>query len=93
MQRAKGAWGGGLTAASLLFLAACEQTPRNIADPTTTAAAKSIWFYDMLLLLCGVIFLLVSAAFVYALVRFRAKPGDTELPKQVHGNTDRKSVV
>lgn len=87
LQRAQGAWGMGLTAASLLFLAACEQTPRNIADPTTSAAAKSIWFYDMLLLLCGVIFLLVSAAFVYALVRFRAKPGDKELPKQVHGNT------
>jgi cytochrome c oxidase subunit 2 len=33
------------------------------------------------------VFFLVEGAIVYALIRFRRRRGDTEMPKQTHGNT------
>ncbi len=34
-----------------------------------------------------IVFFLVEGAIVYSLFKFRRRPGDTEAPKQVHGNT------
>jgi cytochrome c oxidase subunit 2 len=88
---ALGNWKGRLFAALspllMLGLTGCEQLERDILDPISESGRISAMFYNNLLLLCGVIFLIVASVFVYALVRFRARPGDNRVPKQNHGNT------
>jgi cytochrome c oxidase subunit 2 len=76
-----------LSALSMTALTACEKVQRDILEPTSESGRISAGFYNNLLLLCGVIFLIVAAVFVYALVRFRARPGDNRVPHQTHGNT------
>ena len=43
-------------------------------------------FWESLAIMTG-IFIIVAAVFLYSLIRFRARKGQTGLPKQVHGNT------
>lgn len=71
----------------LMVLSACERTPRDILQPVGDAAKTSAGFYNLVLTVCGVIFVIVAGIFVYILVRFRAKEGDNRVPKQTHGDT------
>ncbi len=71
---------------SAWLLVGCEETPRNMLDPAGDSAALSATFFNNLTILLSCIMLLVAAIFVYCLVRFRERKGDTSEPKQVHGN-------
>jgi cytochrome c oxidase subunit 2 len=42
--------------------------------------------YDIVFGIAVVIFLLVEGLIIYAVIRYRRKPTDTELPPQIHGN-------
>ena len=55
--------------------------------PTTDRGRDVMGLYDLVFAFAVVIFLAVEAWIVIALVRYRRKPGDDELPPQTHGNT------
>lgn len=72
---------------SAWLLVGCEATPRNMLEPAADSAVISATFFNNLTILLSAIMLLVAAIFVFALVRYRERPGDTSEPKQVYGNT------
>ena len=43
--------------------------------------------YDFVFIIAVVIFVLVEGLIVFAVLRYRRKPTDTELPPQIHGNS------
>ncbi|MGH2512100.1 MAG: cytochrome c oxidase subunit II, partial [Candidatus Limnocylindrales bacterium] len=43
--------------------------------------------YDFVFIIAVVIFVLVEGLIVFAALRYRRKPSDTELPPQIHGNS------
>ena len=55
-------------------------------DPVTTEGASVRNLYDIVFLIAVVIFFLVEGLIVYAVIRYRRRPTDTELPPQIHGN-------
>lgn len=72
--------------AMLLFLAGCGEDRLTALDPYGPAAQ---WIYDNMILSLYVMALVVIAVFTLffiAVVKFRRKPGDDELPKQVEGS-------
>jgi len=75
-------------ALAALLLGGCtrQQFPQSTLHPT---ADYSGWIQNLNLQLSFwvvIIFVLVQALLIIAVVRFRARPGAPE-PKQVHGNT------
>ena len=83
-------WAASLQAgalACLVLLAGCDELhPRDTLAPVADSGAISAWFYRMLLGLDAFILLIVVVAMVFALVKFRRKPGDDVLPEQSFGN-------
>ena len=76
-----------LLGALALGLAACGGTyPNSTFNPNSeyNAAIDQLW--DRLLLLGTGVFIVVEAALVYTIFRYRRRPGGGT-PKQVHGNT------
>jgi cytochrome c oxidase subunit 2 len=53
---------------------------------TTAEGAEIRGLYDVVFLFAAVIFLVVEALIVFAVVRYHRRPTDTELPPQIHGN-------
>ena len=77
----------GLATVVLLALAACaDDYPNSTFNHTTefNTAIDSLW--DTLLFLGTIVFVLVEAALIYTVVRYRRREGQAE-PKHVHGNT------
>jgi cytochrome c oxidase subunit 2 len=58
----------------------------SIFSPLSTPAREVHELSLFVLLICGVIFAGVSALLIYALVRFRARPGEKTEPPQVFGS-------
>ena len=71
------------------LLAACggQDLPQNTLAPEGPIAVKQDQLWNLVFWVATAVFVLVEGALVLLLVRFRAKPGDTEIPKQTHGNT------
>jgi cytochrome c oxidase subunit 2 len=84
---ARSRWWGLLRAAVPLLiiglLAGCMLPP----EPKTETAKDVFGLYVAVLVMGGIVFLGVEGFIVYAAVRYRRKPGDDQLPPQVHGNT------
>ena len=87
---------GLLLLAGLMFLlAACHDGihPRDTLSPVSDSGEVSAWYYQLYLWVDIVIFAIVVAIFVIALVRFRMpKDDDGSLPPQVHGSTKMELV-
>ncbi len=74
-----------LSAAALL--SGCGLGKQSTLSPAGPVASAQLgMFWESLAIMTG-IFIVVAAVFLYSIIRFRARPGDNELPKQVHGNT------
>jgi cytochrome c oxidase subunit 2 len=71
-----------------LFVAGCASQIPGLYPPqdVTTQAGSTRNLYDIVFLIAVVIFVFVEALIVYAVLRYRRKPTDTELPPQTHGN-------
>lgn len=79
-------WGvlrGALPLLIIGLLAGCMLPP----EPKTETAKDVFGLYVAVLVMGGLVFLGVEGFIVYAVVRYRRKPGDEQLPPQVHGNT------
>ncbi len=76
-----------LAALFALLLAACGQvTPMDSFAPAGPEAHRILNLTTPVFIIAGVIFLLVEAAIVFAVWKFRDR-GDGAEPKQIHGNT------
>lgn len=75
-----------VTAVPLLLLAACGDSPQDALEPAGEWARKVDRLWDVGFLIATVVFILVEGALVYALYRFRNRPGN-ESPRQIHGST------
>ncbi len=79
----------GLTVAFALILSACgTELPQNSLNPAGPEARKIDELWNIVFWIATVIFVLVEAALIYVIVRFRRRKSDPDRPvKQVHGNT------
>jgi cytochrome c oxidase subunit 2 len=79
-----------LVASLLLALVAAgcaSQFPQLYPPAASTTQGDEVrTLYDIVFVLAVVIFLAVEGAIVYAVVRYRRNPDDTDLPAQTHGN-------
>ena len=67
----------------VFLLAGCLLPP----EPKTDAGRDVFNLYIIVLILAGIVFVAVEGFILYAVVRYRRKPGDDTLPEQLHGNT------
>ena len=70
--------------------AACSDTaiPQNSLDPASPQARDIDELWNLVFWIAVVIFVLVEAALIFAVIRYRKRRRDPERPvKQVHGNT------
>ena len=65
------------------LLAGCMLPP----DPVTETGQDVFNLYVVVLILAAIVFVGVEGFILYAVVRYRRRPGDDTLPEQVHGNT------
>jgi cytochrome c oxidase subunit II len=56
-------------------------------QPVTEVGREVFNLYVILLILAGIVFVGVEGFILYAVFRYRRKPGDDTLPEQLHGNT------
>jgi cytochrome c oxidase subunit 2 len=74
--------------AALLALTGCGTLAgkQSLLQPAGPVAAAQLTLLDSSMWIMFEIFVVVAAVLVIALIRFRARPGQTELPPQVEGN-------
>jgi cytochrome c oxidase subunit 2 len=65
------------------LLAGCMLPP----EPKTEAGREVFNLYLLVLALAAIVFVGVEGFILYAVFRYRRKPGDDVLPEQLHGNT------
>jgi cytochrome c oxidase subunit 2 len=71
-----------------LLLAACaSDAPQDSLDPAGPQARDIDNLFTPVIVIAAVVFVVVQALIVVAVIRFRRRPGDDELPDQIHGNT------
>jgi cytochrome c oxidase subunit 2 len=66
---------------------AAKDAPLDWLRPAGPIARDIGNLWTLVFYMAVAVFFLVEGAIVYALIRFRHKKGDDELPKQTHGNT------
>ncbi len=77
----------GLMAAAMLALAACaDKYPNTTFEPHSDLGRSIDFLWDRLLLIGTIVFVLVEAALIYVVFRYRRRPTDTGTPPQTHGN-------
>ncbi len=70
-----------------LVLAGCAMDgPRSIMRPAGDVAQIQLDLFMFTFWLSVAVLVLVGAALIYALIRFRSRPSDKGIPKQVHGS-------
>ena len=67
----------------IVLLGGCLLPP----EPKTDAGRDVFNLYIVVLILAGIVFVAVEGFILYAIVRYRRRPGDDALPEQLHGNT------
>jgi cytochrome c oxidase subunit II len=75
-----------LTAVLPTLVAGCTEYPNSIFTNFTEFNREIGSLFWLLIWLGTAVFVIVTALLVYALFRFRARPGQ-QMPEQVHGNT------
>ena len=74
-----------LSALLLLLAAGCSQGPESTWNPAGPVANKQLELFNVLVWVMVVVFILVEGVLVYAIFRYRRRPGQPR-PAQVHGN-------
>ncbi len=70
----------------LLLVAGCSFGNSNTLDPQGPVASEESGLFWFILVVATIVFVLVEAALIYSVLRFRARPDSPE-PRQIHGNT------
>jgi cytochrome c oxidase subunit 2 len=70
------------------LVASCSGSgPQSSLEPQGRLAEDIDGLWQLVLILATIVFVLVMAAFVFSIFRFRERRNETREPKQVHGNT------
>ncbi|MBF6589995.1 MAG: cytochrome c oxidase subunit II [Ktedonobacterales bacterium] len=79
--------GAALLLMSATAIAGCgtSKTP-DILNAKGPIAAKEAWLFWLILIIATIVFVLVTGALLYSIIRFRARP-DSPAPRQLAGNT------
>jgi cytochrome c oxidase subunit 2 len=77
-----------VAAGLVLVVSACSSThPQSSLNPKGAEAHQIDELWRLVLGLATFVFVVVNAALLVAIVRFRQRKGDATEPKQIHGNT------
>ncbi|MCY4365281.1 MAG: cytochrome c oxidase subunit II [Chloroflexi bacterium] len=77
----------GLTAILLLVMACAPDAKQSTFGTSGPVAEKQLLLFNVLLWVMVAVFILVEGVLLYAVIKFRRRPGQTELPPQTHGHT------
>lgn len=75
----------GLMAALFLFAVGCTKDGQSTWEAFGPVAQKQLDLFNVILWVMVAVFILVEGVLVYAIVRYRRRPGDAK-PPQIHGN-------
>ena len=75
----------GLLAALFLFAAGCSKDGQSTWDALGPVAQKQLDLFNVTLWLMVIVFFLVEGVLLYAIIRYRKRPGDPK-PPPLHGN-------
>jgi cytochrome c oxidase subunit II len=76
-----------LTVALTLAVSGCVQNPNSIFHSRTDFNRDVDGLFQLLIWLGTIVFVFTEAMLVYALWKYRSRPGEPRQPEQVHGNT------
>ena len=76
----------GLLAALFLFVVGCSKGGQSTWEAFGPVAEKQLDLFNVLLWVMVAVFFLVEGVLLYAILRYRRRPGDPK-PPQIHGNT------
>jgi cytochrome c oxidase subunit 2 len=82
----------GLLAALFLLMVGCSKDGQSTWDALGPVAQKQLDLFNVLLWTMVVVFFLVEGVLVYAMIRYRRRPGQPK-PPQIHGNTTLEIVL
>ena len=82
----------GLMAALFLFVVGCSKDGQSTWEAFGPVAQKQLDLFNVLLWVMVAIFIVVESVLVYAIIRYRRRPGDAK-PPQIHGNTSLEVVL
>lgn len=74
-------------ASAALLLGACSDAPQTVFDPAGPFAQRPDDLWQLVFWIAVGVFVVVQGLIIYAIWRFRQRPGEDDLPVQVHGNT------
>ena len=80
-------WGRLAALLPLVLLTACaKDAPQDFLQPEGKFAKKIDELWDPTFAIAIAVFVIVEGLILFAIVKFRARPDDDELPEQIHGN-------
>ncbi len=77
----------GFTAIPFLVMACAPDARQSTFGTSGPVAEKQLLLFNVLLWVMVVVFVLVEGVLLYAVIKFRRRPGQNELPPQTHGHT------
>ena len=77
----------GIMAILLLVMACAPDAKQSTFGTSGPVAEKQLLLFNVLLWVMVVVFILVEGVLLYAIIKFRRRPGQDELPPQTHGHT------
>ena len=82
----------GLMAALFLFAVGCTKDGQSTWEAFGPVAQKQLDLFNVILWVMVAVFILVEGLLVYAIVRYRRRPGDAK-PPQIHGKTSLEIIL
>ena len=82
----------GLMSVLLLLVAGCSKDGQSTWEAFGPVAQKQLDLFNVLLWVMVAVFIIVEGVLVYAIVRYRRRPGDAK-PPQIHGNTSLEIIL
>ena len=79
-------------AALFLFAVGCSKEGQSTWEAFGPVAQKQLDLFNVLLWVMVAVFIIVEGVLLYAIIRYRRRPGD-EKPPQIHGNTSLEIVL
>src|SRR5207302_6675148 len=69
------------------FAVNAPEAPQTTVFPTSDVGGYIQSLYDLIFWMALVVFVAVEGFLLYAVLRYRRRPGDNTIPSQIHGNT------
>ena len=82
----------GLMSVLFLLVTGCSKDGQSTWEAFGPVAQKQLDLFNVLLWVMVAVFIIVEGVLVYAIVRYRRRPGDAK-PPQIHGNTSLEIIL